>query len=167
VVVSRPPRERQSRKTAGTLFPAAVVVMVIALVAWNTTFYESSFLKYVLFVLFTLPVVIPTVDLFLQWASLGCRRLAARQVVRRALAVFRGSLRDARKHPEFVNTDRLRGAARKLVQYAAEADLSRSPELAEAARHPYSPIRNAANSVLRAASEQVLRKTPSSGPQVG
>jgi hypothetical protein len=167
VVVLGPLRSWRFGKTAGALFPALVVVVLIAGFFWNTTFYESSFLKYVLFVLLTLPVVVPSVDLLLQRASMSVRRFVARLIVRRALAVFRRSLGDARKHPEFVNTDRLREAAAKLVRYAGDADLSQSTELAEAARHPYGPIRSAANSVFCAATRTVGTKTPSSGPHVG
>lgn len=118
--------------------------------------------KYVLYALVMLPLAAPAVAVCLQYVAVLVRRLAARMLVRRARSTFRAVLRAARIHPELADIEKLRAAAKALSQLAPADALRASPEVAEAAEHPYAPIRRAGRSVIEATRERT-REAPS-GP---
>ncbi|GIW71898.1 MAG: hypothetical protein KatS3mg102_1440 [Planctomycetota bacterium] len=125
------------------------------------------------FLLDALIVLLVLVLLYPLFARLGLRalwvgrRLRRRLEVRRARQAFRAALRAARRHPELVDLERLHAAAHTLHRIPSpDAALAAVPELQEAIRHPYGPIRQAALKVIQTPgpSASSSSRTPSAGP---
>jgi uncharacterized membrane protein len=123
---------------------------------------ESGWIKYALYLFVILPLAAPTAAFLIQYGVVVLRRLAARLVVRRARSEFRVALRAARRHPELVDVARLRAAAAALSRLAPADALRASAETAEAAQHPYAPLREAGFVVIDALGG--ARREARSGP---
>jgi hypothetical protein len=120
--------------------------------------------KYIFYVLIVLPLAAPAMAVFIQYATVIARRAAARLRVRRARRTFRAALRVARIHPELADIEKLRAAANALAHVAPIDALRASAEVAEAAEHPYQPIRSAGISVLEATAGVRPEARSGSGP---
>jgi hypothetical protein len=151
-----PPDRMPGEFVASTVFCVMVAWLVLR------QGFEHGPIKYVLYCLVILPLAAPTAALVIQYAVILLRRVGARIAVRRARRDFRAALRSARRHPELVDLDKLRAAAGALSRLAPADALRASPEIAEAAQHPYAPIRNAGLSVMEAVG--VARGEARSGP---
>jgi hypothetical protein len=141
-----------------------VTTAVYAAFAWVALAYapDAGASKYIFYGLLVLPLAAPAMAVFIQYASVLARRCVARIQVRQARRTFRAALRVARIHPELADIERLRAAARALAHVAPVDTLRASAEIAEAAEHPYAPIRSAGLSVLEATAG--VRPDVRSGP---
>lgn len=133
----------------GEFLASTVFCVMVAWLVMRQGF-EYGPIKYVLYGLVILPLAAPTAALFIQYAVILVRRIGVRLAVRRARRDFRSVLRAARRHPELADLPRLRAAAAALARLAPADALRAAAETAEAAQHPYAPIRNAGLAVIEA-----------------
>jgi hypothetical protein len=146
----------------GEFYVSTAFCLLVAWIVISEGWEFDGRIKYVLYMLVILPLAAPTAAFVVQYAVVLARRLAARLIVRRARAEFRSALRAARRHPELADIARLQAAAAALSRLAPADALRASAETAEAAQHPYAPIRTAGLTVIEAVGG--ARREARSGP---